>query len=62
MAGNSEGESKIGRLKNRREDNIKIDIKYMVWKGIDIYYSGTLALCFVNRIIKLRAPKRRTTS
>jgi hypothetical protein len=30
-----EGKSPFGRLRRRREDNIKIDLKEIVWEGAD---------------------------
>jgi hypothetical protein len=35
MVGNSEGKRPLGRLRCRWEDNIRMDFKNIVWKGVD---------------------------
>jgi hypothetical protein len=36
LVGNSEGKRPIGRLKERWEDNIKMDINDTVWEGVEL--------------------------
>jgi hypothetical protein len=45
-----EGKSSVGRPKSRWEDNIKIDVKEMDWKGLDAIHrahatDGVLGSC-----------------
>jgi hypothetical protein len=58
LMGKPEGKGKIGRLKRRPEDNIKLDLREIGWGGgdwIEVDQDGEQWRALVNTVMSLRA-------
>jgi hypothetical protein len=59
LVGKPEGKRPLGRLRRRRVDNIKIDLREMEWDGIDridLAQDRNQWRTFVNTMKNLRVP------
>ena len=59
LVGKPEGTKPLGRLRYRLEDNIKIDLKEVVWEGmdwIDLAQNKDRWQARLNAVMKLQVP------
>jgi hypothetical protein len=59
LFGKPEGKRQIGRLRRRWEDNIRMDLKEIVWEGVDwmhLAQNRDQWRAVVNTVVNLRDP------